>query len=52
MSVAIPNSTTASLPLGHADLLLTSLADVTLNELVRRHAGTVGPPLGPVQREP
>ena len=34
-TVAIPNSTTASLPLGHADLVVGSLADVTLAKLVR-----------------
>jgi HAD superfamily hydrolase (TIGR01509 family) len=34
--VAIPNSITARLDLGHADLLLGSLAEVTLDELLRK----------------
>ncbi|MHB8460536.1 MAG: HAD family hydrolase [Candidatus Limnocylindrales bacterium] len=34
--VAIPNSITARLDLGQADVLLDSLADVTLHELLRR----------------
>ena len=37
--VAIPNSITASLDLSHADLLLGSLADVTLPDLLRKLAG-------------
>jgi HAD superfamily hydrolase (TIGR01509 family) len=36
--VAIPNSITARLDLGQADLLLSSLADVTLDELLRKVA--------------
>ena len=38
MCVAIPNSITARLDLGQADLLLGSLAEVTLPELLRRVA--------------
>ncbi len=38
--VAIPNSITARLDLGQADVLLGSLADVTLAELLRRVAAT------------
>ena len=34
--VAIPNSITASLDLSHADLLLNSLSEVTMNELLER----------------
>ena len=34
-TVAVPNSTTVSLPLGHADLVVASLAEVTLAQLVR-----------------
>jgi HAD superfamily hydrolase (TIGR01509 family) len=34
--VAIPNSITASLDLSQADVILASLADVTLDELIRR----------------
>ncbi len=34
--VAIPNSITARLDLSHADVTLTSLADVTLQQLLRR----------------
>ncbi len=34
--VAIPNKITASLDLSHADVVLGSLADVTLGELIRR----------------
>ena len=34
--VAIPNSITASLDLSHADVILGSLADVSLEELVKR----------------
>jgi HAD superfamily hydrolase (TIGR01509 family) len=41
-TVAVPNSTTVSLPLGHADLLLASLANVTLSELVQRHSSALG----------
>ena len=33
-TVAIPNGTTAALPLGHADLVVASLGDVTLAQLV------------------
>jgi beta-phosphoglucomutase-like phosphatase (HAD superfamily) len=36
--VAIPNSITAGLDLGQADVVLGSLADVTLAELLRRVA--------------
>jgi hypothetical protein len=36
--VAIPNSITARLDLGQADLLLGSLAEVTLAELLRKLA--------------
>jgi beta-phosphoglucomutase-like phosphatase (HAD superfamily) len=36
--VAIPNSITARLDLGQANLLLGSLADATLAELLRRLA--------------
>jgi beta-phosphoglucomutase-like phosphatase (HAD superfamily) len=36
--VAIPNSITARLDLGQADLVLGSLADVTLAELLRKIA--------------
>jgi HAD superfamily hydrolase (TIGR01509 family) len=42
--VAIPNSITASLDLSHADLLLGSLADVTLPDLLRKLAGADGEP--------
>jgi HAD superfamily hydrolase (TIGR01509 family) len=38
--VAIPNSITARLDLGQADVLLGSLADVTLAELLRKVAAT------------
>ena len=38
-SVAIPNSITAQLDLTHADLLLPSLADITLPELLSRLGG-------------
>jgi HAD superfamily hydrolase (TIGR01509 family) len=34
--VAIPNTITASLDLSHADVILGSLADVSLDELIRR----------------
>lgn len=34
--VAIPNTITASLDLSHADVVLSSLADVSLDELIRR----------------
>jgi beta-phosphoglucomutase-like phosphatase (HAD superfamily) len=34
--VAIPNSITASLDLSHADLVLNSLADLTVAELLER----------------
>jgi HAD superfamily hydrolase (TIGR01509 family) len=37
--VAIPNSITARLDLSHADLLLGSLAEVTLTDLLRKLAG-------------
>jgi HAD superfamily hydrolase (TIGR01509 family) len=42
--VAIPNSITAGLDLSHADLLLGSLADITLPELLSELAGADGEP--------
>jgi HAD superfamily hydrolase (TIGR01509 family) len=42
--VAIPNSITARLDLSHADLILGSLADVTLPDLLRKLAGADGEP--------
>ena len=37
--VAVPNSITARLDLSHADLILGSLADTTLPDLLRKLAG-------------
>jgi HAD superfamily hydrolase (TIGR01509 family) len=39
-SIAIPNSITARLDLGKADLVLSSLADLTLSQLLERLTGT------------
>lgn len=39
-AVAVPNGVTADHDFGHVDLLLTSLADVTLEQMVRRFAST------------
>jgi beta-phosphoglucomutase-like phosphatase (HAD superfamily) len=42
--IAIPNSITARLDLSQADVLLASLADITLPELLRKVAGLGGEP--------
>jgi beta-phosphoglucomutase-like phosphatase (HAD superfamily) len=42
--VAVPNSITARLDLSHADVILGSLADTTLLDLVRKLAGAGGEP--------
>ena len=42
--VAVPNSITAQLDLGHADLLLDSLAAITLPQLLRMVAGAAAEP--------
>jgi HAD superfamily hydrolase (TIGR01509 family) len=42
--VAVPNSITAQLDLSHADVLLDSLAAITLPELLRKVTGTAGEP--------
>jgi beta-phosphoglucomutase-like phosphatase (HAD superfamily) len=42
--VAVPNSITARLDLSHADVILASLADTTLLDLVRKLAGAGGEP--------
>jgi beta-phosphoglucomutase-like phosphatase (HAD superfamily) len=38
--VAIPNSITARLDLSHADLILNSLAELTVGQLLERLSGT------------